>query len=389
MSGRGRICSTTRTRRLFKLKNREFTFDVDVSNMPCGINGALYFVEMSADGGKSEFPTNEAGAKYGTGYCDAQCPHDMKWIDGEANLLDWDTKTGMGKYGICCAEMDIWEANKMAQAYTAHVCDTAGPTRCSGVDCGDNDGHRYDGHCDKDGCDFNPYRLGDKTFFGEGSNFNIDTSKPVTVVTQFVTSDNTDTGDLVEIRRKWVQDGKVIDNPQVSVQNEQHNSLTDDFCTKSKDLFGDTNAFAKRGGMKAMGEVLDRGMVLVMSLWDDHAANMLWLDSSYPTDKDPSAPGVTRGSCSPTSGKPEDVEKNVPNSDVVYSNIKVGTIGSTYPGGVSPSPSPPSPSPPSPSGCPGGSLSTCMNLCPSDPAIAYEVCVDTCVKRCTSGPLVV
>ncbi len=25
------------------LINKEFTFDVDVSNMPCGLNGALYF----------------------------------------------------------------------------------------------------------------------------------------------------------------------------------------------------------------------------------------------------------------------------------------------------------------------------------------------------------
>lgn len=55
---------------LFKLKNKEFSFDVDVSGLPCGLNGALYFVEMSANGdlGKGN---NNAGAKYGTGYCDA------------------------------------------------------------------------------------------------------------------------------------------------------------------------------------------------------------------------------------------------------------------------------------------------------------------------------
>ncbi|KAG6907917.1 Exoglucanase, partial [Tephrocybe rancida] len=34
---------------LFKLLNQEFTFDVDVSNLPCGLNGALYFSEMDAD----------------------------------------------------------------------------------------------------------------------------------------------------------------------------------------------------------------------------------------------------------------------------------------------------------------------------------------------------
>jgi cellulose 1,4-beta-cellobiosidase len=58
------------------LLNQEFTFDVDVSNLPCGLNGALYFSDMAADGGKSS--TNKAGAKYGTGYCDAQCPQDIK-----------------------------------------------------------------------------------------------------------------------------------------------------------------------------------------------------------------------------------------------------------------------------------------------------------------------
>jgi len=57
---------------------QEFTFDVDVSQLPCGLNGALYFSEMPADGGMSKYPANKAGAKYGTGYCDSQCPRDIK-----------------------------------------------------------------------------------------------------------------------------------------------------------------------------------------------------------------------------------------------------------------------------------------------------------------------
>ena len=44
---------------MFKLKNKEFTFDVDVSNLPCGLNGALYFVEMDQDGGLSKYPSNK------------------------------------------------------------------------------------------------------------------------------------------------------------------------------------------------------------------------------------------------------------------------------------------------------------------------------------------
>ena len=67
------------------LKGQEFTFDVDVSNLPCGLNGALYFVAMDADGGLAKYPDNKAGANYGTGYCDAQCPQDIKFINGKVS----------------------------------------------------------------------------------------------------------------------------------------------------------------------------------------------------------------------------------------------------------------------------------------------------------------
>jgi len=322
------------TYKMFKLKNKEFTFDVDVSNLPCGLNGALYFVEMSADGGMAAHPTNKGGAKYGTGYCDAQCPHDLKWINGEANILDWkpspnDPNSGTGRYGTCCIEMDIWESNEMATAYTPHVCTVHGQTRCEGTQCGDGD-NRYGGVCDKDGCDFNSYRMGDMKFFGKG--MTVDTSKPFTVVTQFITSDGTDGGDLQEIRRKYVQNGKVIENSATMEPGMiGYNSINDSFCADQKKVFGDRNDFMAKGGLKAMGKALENGMVLVLSLWDDHEVYMLWLDSTYPLDKSPSAPGVARGPCSTDSGRPKDVESKFPNSDVKYSNIKVGTIGSTFP----------------------------------------------------------
>jgi cellulose 1,4-beta-cellobiosidase len=78
--------STTKYQ-MFQLLNQEFTFDVEVSNLPCGLNGALYFSQMDEDGGMSRFSTNKAGAKYGTGYCDAQCPQDIKFINGEVSSL--------------------------------------------------------------------------------------------------------------------------------------------------------------------------------------------------------------------------------------------------------------------------------------------------------------
>merc|ERR1712080_645568 len=46
--------------------------------------------------------------------------------------------------------------------------------------------------------------------------------------------------------------------------------------------YNDHQDFDKHGGLKSMGDALERGMVFVMSLWDDHYAHMLWLDAIYP-----------------------------------------------------------------------------------------------------------
>ena len=333
---------------MFHLKNQEFTFDVDVSNLPCGLNGALYFVQMDEDGGLSKYETNTAGAEYGTGYCDAQCPHDLKYIDGVTNTVDWvpsatDANSGTGKYGTCCVEMDIWEANSISTAFTPHACSVKEQTKCEGVDCGDNPDHRFDGVCDKNGCDFQTYRLGNETFFGPGASFTLDATKPMTVTTRFVTDDNTADGKLVEIQRFYTQNGKVINTPSMMVGNKgPFNSVSKDYCEAEVGLFQDKTNFIEKGGMDSMGDAFDKGMVLVMSLWDDHSVDMLWLDATYPTDG--KAKGSKRGSCSITSGDPTQVESQSADSYVKYMNIKFGDIGSTTKSG----PSPPTPTPPSP-----------------------------------------
>ena len=79
-----------------------------------------------------------------------------------------------------------------------------------------------------------------------------------------------------------------------------------------------------------MSKALNSGMTLVMSIWDDHSVDMLWLDSDYPANRDPSEPGVSRGSCSTSSGKPEDVESQHPDANYMVSDIKYGDIDTTY-----------------------------------------------------------
>jgi len=144
---------------------------------------------------------------------------------------------------------------------------------------------------------------------------------------------------------------------------------------------GDPNDFKIKGGLKQMGKAMDNGMVLVMSIWDDHASNMLWLDSTYPTNK--TEIGGPRGSCSTSSGVPEEVESQHPDAGVKFANVKFGEIGSTYSGNT-PGPTPPGPTPPTPA-CPGGSLSACIGICPSNPAAAFQACVSVCVTRCSSA----
>lgn len=40
---------------------------------------------MEQDGGLASYSGNNAGAKYGTGYCDSQCPRDIKFIAGRVS----------------------------------------------------------------------------------------------------------------------------------------------------------------------------------------------------------------------------------------------------------------------------------------------------------------
>jgi cellulose 1,4-beta-cellobiosidase len=319
---------------LFHLVNQEFTFTVDVSNLPCGLNGALYFTQMDADGGVARFPTNKAGAQYGTGYCDAQCPRDIKFIDGVANIIDWtpdtnNANTGTGSMGTCCTEMDIWEANSVSAAFTPHACTVTEQTACTGTDC--SAANETTGFCDQAGCDFNSFRLGVQDFYGP--EMTVDTTQPFTVVTQFISSNNESTGTLSAIRRIYVQNGVVIQNSETNVPGiTATNEITTEFCEQETAAFAETDTFDAKGGLNAMSSAMNAGMVLVMSLWDDYAVNMLWLDSDFPTDG--TAPGDSRGTCAITSGVPATVEADSPNAKVIFSNIKFGAIGSTFSAGT-------------------------------------------------------
>ncbi|KAJ3338283.1 hypothetical protein HDU83_008233 [Entophlyctis luteolus] len=312
------LMDSTTTYQLFKLKNREFTFTVDVSKLGCALNGALYFTNMDATGNLGG--TNKAGAQYGTGYCDSQCPHDIKFANGMANVE--------GTNGNCCPEFDVWESNKYATAFTSHMCSSTGLQVCNtAATCGDGS-QRANGYCDKDGCDINTYRNGVTNFFGPG--LTVDSTSPVTVVTQFITADGTDTGTLSEVRRYYVQNGKVISTPASTAAGlTGYNSLTDSYCNAERTAFSDTNPL--KGAITGMDAALSQGMVLSLSLWDDDTAGMNWLDSAYPQGS--TAEGAVRGPCpwfNWTTQLSSLRSTQGSSSSVTYSNIKFGTLCSTF-----------------------------------------------------------
>jgi hypothetical protein len=47
--------------------DKAFAFSLYVSNLPCGVNGALYFIQMDPPGGNFLISGHRAGAKCGPG----------------------------------------------------------------------------------------------------------------------------------------------------------------------------------------------------------------------------------------------------------------------------------------------------------------------------------
>lgn len=160
--------------------------------------------------------------------------------------------------------MDIWEANARATQIAPHPCNESGVYLCSGDECGSS------GVCDKSGCGWNSYRLNQTEFYGEGANFDVDTSRPFTVVTQFPTETGGD--QLAEISRIYVQDGVVIRSETVAKAGlPAVDAITDPYCEASS-----ATQFMALGALAEMGDAMTRGMVVAFSIWWDESGSMVW-----------------------------------------------------------------------------------------------------------------
>jgi len=305
----------------FNLIGQEVSITVDMSKTECGLNGAIYLVEMDPKGDKG-VGDNNAGAEYGTGYCDAQCPRDLKWIKGKANIKphwvpnekDKMKNIGDGGRGICCAELDLWEANKHSMQLALHPMKTEdSQTVCYlEAECGSQEeGHRDVGPTDRNGCYLNPYYFGHKKFYGPGTDYTINTLKPFTIVTEFRGKT-----ELTGMYQYYYQDGKKIEFPDLGFGSD--NVMDQAFCDTVVEKLGETHYFNNNGGMKQFSKAVERGLTFVVSFWDDIATNMNWLDSGE------------RGTCSDSEGEPNDLREKHPDASFAVRHMRWGPIGSTH-----------------------------------------------------------
>jgi cellulose 1,4-beta-cellobiosidase len=158
-----------------------------------------------------------------------------------------------------------------------------------------------------------------------GPNGEVDSSTTFTVLTQFVTDDNTATGTLVAINRFYVQNGNVIPGY----------SLTTSYCS-SAPYGGLASMGKKENGKKKKGQIIkillgdafSAGMVLVFSFWSAPGGGMWWLDEVYLSLLSFLPQIFSRHSQSPNG--PCTSEPFVDGS-LTLGNLRVGPLGSTTP----------------------------------------------------------
>lgn len=214
----------------WQVLGRALSYSVDLSDVGCSCNAALYLVSMPGYNASSGLVPDPRSAYY----CGANA--------GKPSV-NTSASVGRGNY---CPEMDIIEANSFAAQSTPHICN------------GTNHGPGFYPMCDHHGCATAVYNQS-KTAMCKSDRCTINTGRLFRHTVSFPVDEVT--GALKAISNEFEQDGRVF---------------TFDSCT------GGVNAEWTNGSSAAylskMESNLRMGMVLDISLWGLSNGGMSWLD---------------------------------------------------------------------------------------------------------------
>jgi cellulose 1,4-beta-cellobiosidase len=140
----------------------------------------------------------------------------------------------------------------------------------------------------------------------------MDTSKKLTVVTQFISDNGSQNEILKEVRRSDLQNGNVLETVATIQIGKLYNTIENDSCMNGS---VEDDTYMHLGGYAAFTKSLRMGAILTMSFWTD--GSMRWLDE------------IDGWPCTSPGGKDAVIAKNK-NSFVEFSKIQYVDINTTY-----------------------------------------------------------
>ncbi|KAF4344250.1 exoglucanase type C [Fusarium beomiforme] len=290
----------------------EYTFDVEVRDVPPGYKARLSLHWMWEKGNMDKKKGDKAGAKYGTGYCDAHCDQGQRFVMGRANYDGWepsqtDPHLGTGHLGACCIHLVLWEGNTHSTDFGHYPCDPRGPHMCKGIKC------KMD--CYSVGCTWNPNGKDQKPFYGPGKTNTIDSSRKFSVVNQWFSTQKPMQPVMTRRVMYYIQDGKLIPSApsDFRTKKKEFHTMDKGFCAAQAKAWG-LGKWLKKNPWWVNHDAWQYDMVPVFSLVRDYEYDMLQ--------------GFVHG---------DDKLKSIPiNASVTFSNFRYGRINRTFTGLVDP-----------------------------------------------------
>lgn len=254
---------------LVRRHDSEYTFDIDVRNVPPGYKARVSLNWMWPDGARSEKKGDKAGARYGTGYCDATCDKGQRFVEGRANYDGWvpdkhDPMLGTGRAGACCHTIVLWEGNLESTDYHWSPCLPPWYHKCDDDKCATR--------CFAFGCRWNPNGNKMKPFYGPGPTNTIDSKKPFSVVTQFFIQQTPKAACILKTRATYyIQDGKIFRSAPSDYRpnGALFNTMNKQFCKKMASDFKWGKRWKRAGTWWQRGRGNMYKMVPVFSIFRD------------------------------------------------------------------------------------------------------------------------